>query len=393
MASLSPNSGKAVVELVRKAELADDDVLNAFVREAGSVLRTASDTATRLVEAGILTAFQARLILQGKYKGFKLGQYRLLDQIGAGGMGQVFLAEHVRLHRRVALKVLPRARAANPMDLERFYREARAVATLNHPNIVRAYDIDHFENLHFLVMEYLDGQTLLARLAEAGGVLSVPEACGYAIQVAAGLQHAHEKRIVHRDIHPGNLLLDHDGVVKILDMGIARLFHDDADSLTEKYNPGMVMGTADYIAPEQAMGSSTLDHRADIYSLGATLYHLVTGRPPFEGNTAAKLVAHQLHPVPPAHWVNPAVPEEVSAIIEAMMAKDPDERYQSAAEVIAALVPFAGGLDEFADSGAEMDPSADTQAEASRRKWKRIAIAALITLPILVAAIVLIAIL
>jgi serine/threonine-protein kinase len=340
MPPLLPSTGDAVLELVRKAELADDDVLDAFVG-GGSLPPTASDTATRLIQAGILTPFQAKLILQGKYKGFRLGAYRILDRIGGGGMGQVFLAEHVRMQRRVALKVLPARQALDPAEVERFYREARAAAVLDHPNIVHAFDIDRDSNTHFLVLEYLEGQTLTQRLTEAGGMLPIEEACDYALQVAAGLQHAHEKGIVHRDIHPGNLLVEHDGVVKILDMGIARFFREPQDSFTDH---GALMGTADYSAPEQATAPNSVDHRADVYSLGATLYYLVSGRPPFQGTTTAKLIAHQLHAVPPAHSVRPEVPEQLSAIIEKMMAKDPADRFQSAAEVIDALLAFADEL-------------------------------------------------
>jgi serine/threonine-protein kinase len=377
MPPLLPSTGDAVLELVRKAELADDDVLDAFVG-AGSLPPTASDTATRLIQAGILTPFQARLILQGKYRGFRLGAYRILDRIGGGGMGFVFLAEHVRMQRRVALKVLPARQAIDPAGVERFYREARAAAQLDHPNIVHAFDIDidRDSNTHFLVLEYLEGQTLTQRVTEAGGVLSIEEACDYAIQVAAGLQHAHEKRIVHRDIHPGNLLVEHDGVVKILDMGIARFFHEPQDVSTDH---GALMGTADYSAPEQATAPNSVDHRADIYSLGATLYHLVAGRPPFEGTTTAKLIAHQLHAVPPAHSVRPEVPEQLSAIIEKMMAKDPADRFQSAAEVIDVLLAFVDELHNPTHTEPAA-PSTDGPETTTIPRWVWYALIGLTTL-------------
>jgi eukaryotic-like serine/threonine-protein kinase len=386
MPPLPPATGDAVVDLIRKAALADDDVLDAFVGQSGPLPPTASDTATRLIEAGILTPFQAKLILQGKYKGFRLGPYRILDQIGVGGMGQVFLAEHLRMQRRVALKVLP-ARKANPAELDRFYREARAAAVLDHPNIVRAYDIDHENNTHFLVLEYLEGLTLAERVA--GGVsLPIAEACGYAVQAAAGLHHIHEMRIVHRDIKPENLLVNRDGVLKILDVGIARFFHDSDGSNVDH---GALMGTADYIAPEQATACSKLDHRADIYSLGATLYHLVTGRPPFEGMTTAKLIAHQLHAVPPAHSVYPEVPEELSAIIEKMMAKSPEERFQSAADVIVALFPFASDVPGFDGLTVESHVPAEDVPEVKPvhdRKWLILGTAAAIVLSAILALIV-----
>ncbi|MCE9566919.1 MAG: serine/threonine protein kinase [Planctomycetes bacterium] len=343
-----PRTGDAVLELVRKSELVDDDVLNSFVTESGTALTEtpAADIASQLVKAGVLTPFQAKAFLQGKSRGFRLGPYRILDQIGAGGMGQVFLAEHSHMKRLVAVKVLPPRLALDKGMIERFYREARAVAALDHPNIVRAHDVACYKGTHYLVLEYIEGRSLAERLISNEGPLSIGEACGYIVQAAAGLKHAHDKGIAHRDIKPGNLLVDKEGVVKILDMGLARFFEDDRDRITRDLDGGSVMGTADYVAPEQLMDSATADHRADIYSLGATFYHLVTGRPPFEGSTTAKLVAHQLKAVPPAHSIREDVPEEVSEIIEQMMEKDPDDRYQSATDLIAELLPFVGNAVE-----------------------------------------------
>ena len=337
----APRTGDAVLELVRKSELADDDVLKVFLQQSGPLPPSADDTATRLVLSGILTPFQARFILQGKHKGFRLGPYRILDQIGVGGMGQVYLAEHVHLHRRVAIKVLPTRLAADKSGVQRFYSEARAVAALDHPNVVRAYDVACENGTHFLVLEYIQGKSFEDLLMESGGRLPINEACGYGIQAAVGLQHAHEKGISHRDIKPANLLVNSEGVVKILDMGLAKFFQNTRTPANLSPDAEEVMGTADYIAPEQAMACSRADHRADIYSLGATLYHLVTGETPFHGTTAAKLIAHQLHAVPTAHEVREDVPEGVSEVIAKMMAKEPADRYQTMAEVALALLPFA----------------------------------------------------
>ena len=331
-----PVTGDAVLALVRRAEIADDDVLAGFLTHSGPVPPTAPDTATRLIQAGILTPFQARLILQGKHRGFKLGPYRILNQIGAGGMGQVFLAEHAALRRKIALKVLPPKQALDPANVERFYQEARAAAALDHPNIVHAYDVACDKGTHFLVLEYIDGDTLDRRLA-VSGLLPVGEAVSYAVQAAAGLQHAHEKGVAHRDIKPANLLVGRDGIVKILDLGLAQFFEDSGTGLAR--GSGVVMGTTDYIAPEQLMGG-VADHRADIYNLGATLYHLLTGQPPFAGTTAAKMLAHQLTEVQPPHEVCPDVPEALSAIVGKMLAKEPADRYQTAGEVVQALMPF-----------------------------------------------------
>ena len=348
-----PRTGDAVLALVRRADLADDDVLNGFLTQSGPVPSTAPDTATRLIQAGILTPFQAKLILQGKHKGFKLGPYRILNQIGAGGMGQVFLAEHAALRRRVALKVLPGRQALEPANVERFYREARAAAALDHPNVVHAYDVSFDKGTHFLVLEYIDGETLDRKIS-ACGRMPVGAAVGYAVQAAAGLQHAHDKGVAHRDIKPSNLLVGRDGVVKILDLGLAQFFEDSSTRLA---GSGAVMGTADYVAPEQLLDHAA-DHRSDIYNLGATLYHLLTGRPPFTGSTTAKMVAHQLDAVPLVHAACADVPVALSAVVERMMAKDPAARYQSAAAVIQALLPFVGTPDRTGRPSGKLPPIA-----------------------------------
>jgi serine/threonine-protein kinase len=378
-----PRTGDAVLELVRKSELADDDVLRGFLLKSGPVPASADDTATRLVQLGILTRFQAQFILKGKHKGFRLGPYRILDQIGAGGMGQVYLAEHVHLHRRVALKVLPAKLAADKIGVERFYREARAVAALDHPNVVRAYDVAWESNTHFLVLEYIQGRSLEDVLVEAGGRLPVTTACDYVVQAAAGLHHAHEKGISHRDIKPANLLVNPEGTVKILDMGLAKFFQVSTDA----NDPGVVMGTTDYIAPEQAIACSAADHRADIYSLGATLYHLVTGEPPFQGTVAAKLIAHQLHDVPTAHEVREDVPEGVSDIIAKMMAKDPAERYQTMADVVRALLPYTDHISPET-SAPFVIVSQETPIGPRHNPHRLLVIGLWITIVLLIAAIV-----
>ncbi|VTU00202.1 serine threonine protein kinase : Putative serine/threonine protein kinase OS=Gemmata sp. Wa1-1 PE=3 SV=1: Pkinase: WD40: WD40: WD40: WD40: WD40: WD40 [Gemmataceae bacterium] len=340
-----PRTGEAVLDLIRKSELADDGALTAFLNQTALV---PADTAPavlvdQLIAGGVLTAFQGKAILLGKCRGFRLGPYRILDQIGSGGMGQVFLAEHAHMRRRVAVKVLPLRLATDKAMVERFYREARAVAALDHPNIVRAHDVGCHRGTHYLVLEYIEGRSLADRLA-AAGPLPVGLACAYVVQAAAGLKHAHDKGLAHRDIKPGNVLVDRDGVVKILDMGLARFFEDERDRITRDLDAGSVMGTADYVAPEQLTDSAAADHRADIYSLGATFYHLLTGRPPFDGTTTAKLLAHQVRPVAPAHTVRQEVPAAVSAVVERMMAKAPADRYQSVGEVVADLLPHVGAV-------------------------------------------------
>jgi eukaryotic-like serine/threonine-protein kinase len=286
-----------LVDLLRRSNLVDEAKLTAFlekvVQENGeSALEDQPKLAERMIEANLITRWQADKLLAGKHKGFRLGKYKLLGQIGKGGMSSVYLAEHELMKRRVAIKVLPQNRVNDSSYLERFRLEARAVAKLDDPNIVRAYDIDNEGNIHYIVMEYVEGQDLHQRVASQGP-LDYDTAADYIAQVANGLQHAHEMGLVHRDIKPANCLVDRHGVVKLLDMGLAKLTEDDQASLTMA-NEENVLGTADYLAPEQALNSHQADSRSDIYSLGCTLYFLLTGSPPFpEGSISERLLKHQ----------------------------------------------------------------------------------------------------
>jgi serine/threonine protein kinase len=270
--------------------------------------------------------------LAGKHKGFRLGKYKLLGQIGRGGMSSVYLAEHELMRRRVAIKVLPQNRVNDSSYLERFRLEARAVAKLDDPNIVRAYDIDNEGNIHYIVMEYVDGQDL-HQIVAGQGPLDYDTAADYVAQVANGLQHAHEMGLVHRDIKPANCLVDRHQTVKLLDLGLAKLTEDDQASLTMA-NEENVLGTADYLAPEQALDSHSADSRADIYSLGCTLYYLLTGSPPFpEGSISERLLKHQTARPDSIFKTRPDAPPSLVDICETMMAKKPDDRFQTAGEV------------------------------------------------------------
>lgn len=331
------------VDLVRRSGLVPASKLDDLLRRAQPPA-TADQAAGLLVRDGSLTFFQAKQLRGGRYKRFTIGsKYRLLELIGAGGMGAVYLCEHTIMKRLVALKVLPNDKLDDQSNLERFFREARAVAALDHPNIVRAYDIDQFEKLHFLVMEYVDGtslQEIVARYAHEQRQFDPVRAAHYVAQAAVGMQHAHELGMVHRDIKPGNVLLDRNGVIKVLDMGLARFFHKQQDSVTEKYDEKCVLGTADYLAPEQAV-SNVVDVRADIYALGGTLYFLLTGQTPFpDGTVAAKLVAHQTREPKPVTEYRSDVPAGLLAVLRRMMAKDPNERYQTPIEVAEALAEW-----------------------------------------------------
>jgi tRNA A-37 threonylcarbamoyl transferase component Bud32 len=277
-------------------------------------------------------------------------RYRVVRQLGRGGMGAVFEAEHLVMQRPVALKIINRAYIANEAAAERFRREVRAAARLHHPNIVTAFDAENVGETHFLVMEYVEGKSL-ARLVKERGPLPVRDACDYIRQAALGLQHAHERGMVHRDVKPDNLMLTPDGTVKVLDFGLAALTAErSAGGLTEA---DVIMGTPAYMAPEQAEDARKADIRADVYSLGCTLYHLLTGSVPYPADTSLlKILAHRERPMPSIRAVRPEVPKELEAILARLLAKKPEDRYQTPGEVADALEPF-------------------TQAEAKRPRKRR----------------------
>ncbi len=321
--------------------------------------------ANQLLKAGIITQYQAKQLLAGKFRGYFLGTYKILQPIGQGGMGSVFLAEHTSLQRRVAIKVLTAEKAKDKLTLERFNREARAAAALDHPNIVRLHDISQGNGVHFLVMEYVEGNDLHSLMSKTGP-LHYAQAVEYIAQVAAGLQHAHDRGFIHRDIKPANLMLNKDGHVKILDMGLARNFNSSSDNLTALLAEGNIAGTVDFLSPEQAM-NHPLDERSDIYSLGATLYALLTGHPPFNGSTAQKLMQHQLKDPPSLmKKLNGRVPPPLSEVLNKMMAKKPSERFQSGSDVIDALAPWlpartTGDIIQDANSNGAMSYSQSTR--------------------------------
>ena len=317
-----------------------DDLLGEFADGADT-----NTVARRFVKAGLLTKFQVSCLAQGKYKNLILAnKYKVLDYLGDGGMGQIFLAEHLLMKRQVALKVPPAKRLAGNGMLERFIREARALAALDHPNIVRAHDLEQFGKLYMLAMEYVDGPNLRDFVLEHGP-LPAGKAAHYIAQAAQGLQHAHEAGWVHRDIKPANLLVDPTGVVKVLDLGLAFLLGDEAESPTRKFDESTVLGTADYLAPEQAIDSHEVDIRADIYSFGATMYYLLTGRAMFECSTVAqKLIAHQMREPEALATLRPDVPAGLSRVLAKMLAKSPADRYQTPAEVAKALMPFVSNI-------------------------------------------------
>jgi serine/threonine protein kinase len=336
----APATIDAFLELVGKSGLVDPERLQLFLNQAGALSAKPRKLAARMVASGLLTQFQAEQMLQGKYRGFTIGKYKVLERIGSGGHSTVYLCEHLTVKRRVAIKVLPTAKAENPGALARFYREARAAGALDHVNLVKAHDVDQDNGLHFLVMEYVDGSNL-QELVSRFGPLSIERSANYIRQAAQGLQAAHVSGLVHRDIKPANILIDRQGVIRVLDLGLARFFSDHNDPLTLKYDHNNVLGTADYVAPEQALNSHDVDIRADIYGLGGTFYFLLTGQPLFPGGQITqKLIWHQTRQPKPIRELRPDVPEELAAIVERMIEKDPNQRYQTPAEVIEALAEW-----------------------------------------------------
>lgn len=330
-----------------------------------------AEIADYLVRTGRLTPWQAEQLLQGKYKGFFLKNYKLLTHLGSGGMSNVYVAEHLLMNRRVALKVLPLGRVKDRAYLERFYQEARAAARLDHPNIVRAYDVESEGDIHFLVMEFVPGCDLAA-LVRKQGPLPYRLAAEYIRQAAVGLAAAHRAGLVHRDIKPANLLVDEKGVVKILDLGLALLSSADEERSSLTLEGGdNVLGTADYIAPEQAMNSHTVDARADIYSLGCSLYFLLTGHPPFDrGSVAQRLLAHIRQQPPSIFDDRPDAPPRLVQICMWMMAKDPDQRPQSAEEVAAALEEWLRQEEASSPPGTAPESSAAKDASGILAKGR-----------------------
>jgi serine/threonine-protein kinase len=335
------------LELLKRSGLVGKDQLNralAEIKAEGQPLDDAEQLANHLVDRGLITRWQAGKLLEGKSKGFFLGRYKLLGHIGTGGMSSVYLAEHTLMQRLVAIKVLPQKRVneADSSYLPRFYREARAAAALHHPNIVIAHDVDNEDDTHYLVMEYVEGRDLQLTVKE-DGPLPYETAANYIAQAALGLHHAHENGLIHRDVKPANLLVDKRGVVKILDLGLAQFTEESLQgqaSLTVAHEEN-VLGTADYLAPEQAINSHCVDRRVDIYSLGCTLYYCLTGHPPFpEGTLAQRIMKHHTQDAPSIRNERPDAPQALLDICTKMMTKNADFRYQTAAEVADALTEW-----------------------------------------------------
>ena len=362
--------------------------------------------ARRLVERQHLTCFQATEVCHGRVDTLLLGDYVLVDEIGRGGMGRVYKAHHLRMDRHAAVKILAPHLFDEPGSVERFRRETRAIARVSHPHVVTAYDARAHADTQYLVMEFIDGTTLTS-LVQSQGPLSPGQTVECLRQAARGLAAAHAQGVIHRDVKPSNLLISHDGVVKVTDLGLARFLiaGDGDDDLTET---GQILGTLDYISPEQAHDLGVADERSDVYSLGWTLFHLLTGEAPFAGESRlGKLIAHRDAPIPSLTDRLPDVPPELDRLFQRMVSKQPDDRPTTMQEVVTAFeqmprdpsdpwpptIPPAENaidLDAFFDDlrqatqQAAKQRSEERQQEVSRRRKRQSVIAAAV-LPILVA--------
>lgn len=317
--------------------IAPADQIDAAVAAVIPAAESAESLAKQLVRDGALTKFQAQAIYGGKHRSLLIGGYALRGKLGAGGMGQVYLAEHLRMKRLVAFKVLSANLLRDRQYIERFQREVQAAARLSHPNIVTAYDAGEAAGVYYLVMEYVDGEDLRS-IVNAGGPLPLNQALRCVIQAAEGLDYAHRQGVIHRDIKPPNLLMTGDGTVKILDMGLACLAGDDGVIEHQLTGTGMVMGTLDFLAPEQAESAKHADARSDIYSLGCTLYYLLTSRPLYSGESVVeKILAHRSAPIPELTEVSRDAPRQLTDVYRRMVAKRPEQRYQGMVEVCDAL--------------------------------------------------------
>lgn len=369
-----PTDPAAFLKRLETSGLLTDSIAAAWPQLAR--VQSAEDAAGELISQSLLTDFQADVLLTGESIPLVIGDYIVRDMIGQGGMGLVLKARHQRMRRTVAIKFLLKSMAPSKSIEKRFEREVEAAAKLDHPNIVTAYDAGvHEDGSYYLVMQYVEGQNLSA-LVKDRGPLPVPLAVHAITQAAEGLAYAHDRGIIHRDVKPGNLLLDHEGVVRVLDMGLARIRSTPGEAVedgghADLTSTGSVMGTVDFMAPEQALDARMADNRADIYGLGCTLYYLLTGNAPFLRDTIMRrLLAHREDEIPSIRVVRPETPRELDDIFQRMLAKKPEHRQASMQQLLADLnrLNIAGASQDVMETleqpTSDPDPSSVVFASA-----------------------------
>lgn len=339
---LAEPTAEAFLATLARSRLIERSRLDGLLSEIPPAWRQeARPLADALIAAGHLTHYQADKVLQGLWQGLVLGTYHVLAPLGRGGMGTVYLARDEREgpHSLMALKILPPKRAREEVNaLARFRREMELGRRLAHPNVTKTLDAGTINGVHYIAMEYVPGESL-RRLVSRTGPLPAGEAARIFADVAAGLAHAHERGLIHRDLKPSNIMVTPEGTAKILDLGLAILMNEETPADCRVVGgEGYILGTMDYIAPEQTENARNVGPAADIYALGASLYLTVTGVPPFPGGSSKqKMRWHRNEPPPSVCTLNPSVPPEFAALIESLLAKRPEDRPASAADVQAKL--------------------------------------------------------
>lgn len=381
---------EAFLQTVRRSQLLTEDRLKSVLRGSPDSARTTARAfAEHLISIGEMTHYQCEKLLGGKYLGLVVGDYHILAPLGRGGMGTVYLAKSLAnpawppypLFPLVALKVLPPKKAEETRTLLRFRREMELGKPLDHPNITRTLDAGEHHGVHFIAMEYVPGETL-KQVISRHGTLAVGEAARIFAEVAAGLAHAHGKGLIHRDLKPSNIMVTPDGKAKLLDLGLALLV-DEAlpEDPAIVGGEGYILGTMDYIAPEQTSDATNVGPRSDIYGLGCSIYHAVCGMPPFPGGTSKqKMQWHRTETAPPPQSINPTVPPEFAKLIERCMAKNPADRPNSAGVLRSLLLPWAAAgptVDGTPHSDKEVVSVVDTR-QLDPSLWDEIPVAELV---------------
>jgi serine/threonine protein kinase len=381
--SSSPDAATAVDDFLRsvlRSGLLDRPALVAALRGVPRALRGDPEhLAAHLVRANALSAFQARKLLKGTFRGLVLGPFQLIAPLGRGGMGSVFLARDTRSEDLAALKILPPQRArAEDRHLARFEREMTMSRRVSHPHLAWARESGRVQGVYYIAMEFIPGRTLY-RLVSDEGPLSVARAARLFAEAAAGLEHAHNQGLIHRDLKPSNIMVTPHDHAKVLDLGLALIEGEDVLDKTIVGGEGYIVGSMDYIAPEQTTDAAAVDRRSDVYALGCTLYFALTGRPPFPGGTnLEKMQRHRTAEPTSLATLNPRLPQGFVALVRKMMAKEPDERWPSAIAVEEELRRWTAGgptlpLDRPGDAGylqavaalRSAEPTGETPTELS----------------------------